>query len=185
MLRDFNAFKFNPALGERNGTNGEESGWGRSETMYDGLRFLYRVCSFVHFTVSFQRSSEGRRVYSRGRESVPDQFPSLFFLRSSLSTSTSPSNRRRNVERPPGMGLSNVARLADVLHFISRWVFRFSDFYRPPRVQYACRFSRVFCISTMRRLSSNIHIFLLVFFFLLSCTISTFRRCPKKKRILL
>jgi len=66
MLRDFNAFKFNLALGERNGTNGEESGWGKSETMYDGLRFLYRVCSFVHFTVSFQRSSEGRRVCTVG-----------------------------------------------------------------------------------------------------------------------
>ena len=57
------------------------------------------------------RFSDSIDVYahSRGRENVPDQFPSrpFFPLHSSLSTSTSPFDPRRI--RPPRMDLSSVA----------------------------------------------------------------------------
>lgn len=113
MQREFDAFKFNSTLGERNGINGDVER-GRSETTYDGLRFLYRVCSFVHFTASFQRSlsSEGRRVCTQsgsGKRSRSVSKPALFFPSVPISTSTSLFDPRRNAGRPVGMGLSNVA----------------------------------------------------------------------------
>jgi len=89
-----------PPLEERNGMNGGErvEEEARQCTMDCGFCIVYVPSSTSQraFNVRFSDSIDVY-AHSRGRENVPDQFPSrLFFpLHSSLSTSTSPFDPRR------------------------------------------------------------------------------------------
>lgn len=83
----------------------------------------------------------------------------FFSLRSSLSTSTELVRPAAKCgERPPGMGLSNVASGRRSPFYLAMG-FSFLGFLsRPPRST-RCRFSRVFRISTTRAGCPPIHIF--------------------------
>lgn len=116
----------------------------RQYTMDCGFCIVYVPSSTSQraFNVRFSDSID-MCAHSRGRENVPDQFPSwpFFPLHSSLSTSTTPFDPRRNAERPPGMGLSSVAS-SRCSPFYFAVKFSFLGFLSPI-VQYACRFSPV------------------------------------------
>lgn len=108
----FNAFEFNSTPEERNGTNERRSEWMGKKR--DNVRWtaVSVSCVFllVHFTASFQRPllRESRCVCTQsgsGKRSGSVSKPALFFP----FLSTSPSDPRRNAERPPGTDLSNVA----------------------------------------------------------------------------
>lgn len=110
------------------------------------------------------RSSEGTDVWAQSSPGSGKRSRSVSKLRSfffppfrlvPISTSTNPSvDPRRNAERPPGMGLSNVtSRRRSPFYFAVG-----SSFlgFLSPAARYARRFSPVFRISTTHGLSSGI-----------------------------
>lgn len=148
--RGFNAFKFNSTLGERNGIKGEERwwmgkkrdnvGWTAVSVSCVFLRPLYgKLSTFAPPRVDVcAQSGSGKRSRS--------VFKPALFSPSSLSTSTSLFDPRRNAERPLGMGLSNVASGRRSPFYFAAG-FSFLGFLSPT-AQYACRFPRMFRIST-------------------------------------
>jgi len=117
--------------------------------MYDGLRFLYRVCSFIHFTASFQRPllQGSARVCAQSRSGKRSRSVSKSALFFPLLV---PIDIHEPIQPAAKCGTSTrdglIERLADVLHFISQRDSRFSGFgfleFLSFTARYACRFSR-------------------------------------------
>jgi len=175
-----------PPLEERNGMNGGErvEEEARQCTMDCGFCIVYVPSSTSQraFNVRFSDSIDVY-AHSRGRENVPDQFPSrLFFpLHSSLSHPQAHSTHDEYAIRPPRMDLSSVASgRCSPFYFAVK--FSFLGFLSPTAL-YACRFFPVcsaFLYYDTQAVFKYRYIFLSFILFPLLC-LASIRRRPIKK----
>lgn len=106
MQRGFNAFKFNSTLGGGNGTKGEESGGGEETRRWTAVSVSCVFLRPLHGKLATFAPPRVDVCAQSGKRSRSVSRPALFFPSIPIDIHESV---RSAAERPPGMGLSNVA----------------------------------------------------------------------------